>query len=130
MLDSLRAELTTRIEEMRSTGVYKPQRVLSTPQGVHVRDDQERPILNLCANNYLGLADDPRVVSAAHAALDRWGFGMAWVPQMNRTEAMPNPQRSSGGSASSSGPRTRSCSAPASTPTAACSRRCSTTATR
>ncbi len=79
MLDDLRAELTTRIEEMRSTGVYKPQRVLSTPQGVHVRDDHERPILNLCANNYLGLADDPRVVSAAHAALDRWGFGMASV---------------------------------------------------
>jgi glycine C-acetyltransferase len=79
MLDRLRAELTTRIEEMRSTGVYKPQRVLSTPQGVHVRDDHERPILNLCANNYLGLADDPRVVSAAHAALDRWGFGMASV---------------------------------------------------
>ena len=79
MLDELRSELNTRIADMRESGVYKPQRVLSTPQGVHVRDAAERPILNLCANNYLGLADDPRVVAAAHEALDRWGFGMASV---------------------------------------------------
>ncbi|MFZ0325558.1 MAG: glycine C-acetyltransferase [Actinomycetes bacterium] len=79
MLADLRAELRNRVEEMRESGVYKPQRVLSTPQGVHVADDSERPILNLCANNYLGLADDPRVVAAAHEALDRWGFGMASV---------------------------------------------------
>jgi len=79
MLNELRSELSARITEMRESGVYKPQRVLSTPQGVHVRDAAERPILNLCANNYLGLADDPRVVAAAHEALDRWGFGMASV---------------------------------------------------
>ena len=68
-----------RLSEMRQEGVYKPQRVLSTPQGVHVNDDEGRAIINLCANNYLGLADDPRLVKAAHAALDRWGFGMASV---------------------------------------------------
>jgi glycine C-acetyltransferase len=79
VLSDLRSELAGRVADMRETGVYKPQRVLSTPQGVHVRDDAGREILNLCANNYLGLADDPRVVSAAHAALDRWGYGMASV---------------------------------------------------
>ncbi|MDH4160582.1 MAG: aminotransferase class I/II-fold pyridoxal phosphate-dependent enzyme, partial [Actinomycetota bacterium] len=79
MLDDLRAELSARLADMQATGVYKPERMLSTPQGTHVRDDAGREILNLCANNYLGLADDPRVVAAAHASLDRWGYGMASV---------------------------------------------------
>lgn len=79
MLQELRTELSARLAEMEQTGVYKPERLLSTPQGTHVRDDRGREILNLCANNYLGLADDPRVVAAAHASLDRWGYGMASV---------------------------------------------------
>jgi len=79
VLDDLRAELSARLADMQATGVYKPERMLSTPQGTHVRDDAGREILNLCANNYLGLADDPRVVAAAHASLDRWGYGMASV---------------------------------------------------
>ncbi len=79
MLDVLRAELGARLDEMRATGVFKPERVMSSPQGTHVADEAGRPILNLCANNYLGLADDPRVVAAARAALDRWGYGMASV---------------------------------------------------
>jgi glycine C-acetyltransferase len=79
VLDGLRAELDARLGEMRETGVYKPERVIATPQGTHVADAYGRSILNLCANNYLGLADDPRVVAAARDALDRWGFGMASV---------------------------------------------------
>jgi glycine C-acetyltransferase len=59
--------------------VYKPERVLDSPQGVHVVDAEGRPIVNLCANNYLGLADDARVLAAAEASLARWGFGMASV---------------------------------------------------
>ena len=54
--------MSARIAEMRETGVYKPERLLASPQGVHVRDGEGREILNLCANNYLGLADDPRVI--------------------------------------------------------------------
>ena len=77
--DALREELTGRLDEMRSTGVFKPERVMSSPQSTHVTDDAGRPILNLCANNYLGLADDPRVVEAAREALSTWGFGMASV---------------------------------------------------
>ena len=77
--DALREELTGRLDEMRSTGVFKPERVMSSPQSTHVTDDAGRPILNLCANNYLGLADDPRVVEAAREALVTWGFGMASV---------------------------------------------------
>jgi glycine C-acetyltransferase len=77
--DALRAELAGRLDQMRSTGVFKPERVMSSPQSTHVTDEAGRPILNLCANNYLGLADDPRVVDAAREALTTWGFGMASV---------------------------------------------------
>ncbi|HEY5186733.1 MAG TPA: glycine C-acetyltransferase [Actinomycetes bacterium] len=79
MLSRLRAELTERMDEMRATGVWKPERVLSSPQGTHVRDADGREILNFCANNYLGLADHPDLVAAARDAVDRWGFGMASV---------------------------------------------------
>ena len=79
MLQSLRDDLSARLDDMRHTGVFKPERILSTPQGTHVRDDRGREILNLCANNYLGLADDPRVVEAASRTLSERGFGMASV---------------------------------------------------
>ena len=77
--DALRAELSQRLQQMHTTGVFKPERVMTSPQATHVTDDAGRPILNLCANNYLGLADDPRVIDAARAALLTWGFGMASV---------------------------------------------------
>jgi len=78
MFDSMRADLMLRLEEIRQAGLWKPERVLTTPQGsmVGVLDHE---VLNLCANNYLGLADHPAVVEAAKEALDRWGYGMASV---------------------------------------------------
>jgi len=79
MLDELRSELGTRLDEMRATGVYKPERLLASPQGTNVRDTEGRAILNLCANNYLGLADHPDVIAAAKRTLDSRGFGMASV---------------------------------------------------
>ena len=79
MLDELRRELSQRLTQMHEAGVYKPEHVIATPQATHVADDSGRSILNFCANNYLGLADDPRVLAAAHEALDRWGYGMASV---------------------------------------------------
>lgn len=79
MLQDLRSELSSRIDEMHETGVFKPERVLVSAQGTHVKDEAGREILNLCANNYLGLADDPRVVAAATKTLDERGFGMASV---------------------------------------------------
>jgi len=78
-LAGLRAELTGRMDEMRETGVYKPERIMASPQGTHVVDDDGRDVLVLCANNYLGLADDPRVLASAQAALTEWGYGMASV---------------------------------------------------
>jgi len=79
MLDDLRKELSSRLDEMRSTGVFKPERVLASPQGTNVLDTDGREILNLCSNNYLGLADHPDVIAAAKKTLDDRGFGMASV---------------------------------------------------
>ncbi len=78
-LERLRADLDGRIAEMHGTGVYKPERVMTSPQGTHVTDADGRDVLVLCANNYLGLADDERVVTAAESALRQWGYGMASV---------------------------------------------------
>jgi glycine C-acetyltransferase len=73
-----RAELAARMEDIRKAGTLKVERILESPQGARIRV-QGRQVRNFCANNYLGLASHPRVVEAAHAALDRWGYGMSSV---------------------------------------------------
>jgi glycine C-acetyltransferase len=67
------------LEEIRAAGLYKNERVITTPQGVAIRVQDGREVLNFCANNYLGLADHPEVIAAAHRALDDHGFGLASV---------------------------------------------------
>jgi len=79
MFDGPKAQYETQLREIRAAGLYKPERVLASPQNPHVDLPDKKPVLNLCANNYLGLADDPRVVAAAHEALDRWGYGLSSV---------------------------------------------------
>ena len=79
MFTRVRDELSAELEEIRSAGLFKPERVIITPQQATVKVSGGREVLNLCANNYLGLADHPRVVAAAKDALDRWGYGMASV---------------------------------------------------
>ena len=75
----LRDELRGRLAELRQAGLYKDEHVIETPQSAHVAVTGRGEVLNLCANNYLGLADHPEIVAAAHAALERWGYGMASV---------------------------------------------------
>ncbi|HEX6818685.1 MAG TPA: glycine C-acetyltransferase [Ktedonobacterales bacterium] len=79
MFTATREQLQTQLDEIRSAGLYKNERVLSTPQSAHVQVAGGPEVLNLCANNYLGLADHPALVAAAKDALDRWGFGLASV---------------------------------------------------
>jgi len=79
MFGAMRENLRTELDEIRAAGLYKAERVLSTPQNATVRVGAGTAVLNFCANNYLGLADHPVLVEAAKAALDRWGFGMASV---------------------------------------------------
>jgi len=73
-----RDDLTRTLQEIRDAGLWKHERQLTSPQSAHVTT-QHADALNFCANNYLGLADDPRVVAAATEALQKWGFGMASV---------------------------------------------------
>ncbi|HKY59480.1 MAG TPA: aminotransferase class I/II-fold pyridoxal phosphate-dependent enzyme, partial [Gemmatimonadota bacterium] len=71
-------ELERELETLREAGTYKVEHELEGPQGPRVTVDG-RPVVMLTSNNYLGLADHPRIVEAARAALDEWGFGMASV---------------------------------------------------
>ena len=67
------------LEEIRQAGLYKTERVITTPQNVAIKVQDGSEVLNFCANNYLGLADNPDVIAAAHQALDGHGFGLASV---------------------------------------------------
>ena len=73
-----RDDLARTLQEIRDAGLWKHERQLTSPQSARVTT-QDAAALNFCANNYLGLADDPRVIAAARAALQEWGFGMASV---------------------------------------------------
>ena len=78
MTESLIERLRTDIAALREQGLYKGERILSGPQGGQVRTG-DRDVINLCANNYLGLANHPAIREAAHRAIDRFGYGMASV---------------------------------------------------
>ncbi|MCA9085071.1 MAG: glycine C-acetyltransferase [Planctomycetaceae bacterium] len=69
----------TQLNEIREQGLYKAERIIDSPQNADISLADGRHVLNLCANNYLGLADHPDIVAAAHEGLDRWGYGMASV---------------------------------------------------
>ncbi len=73
------ADLLRELETLRSQDLYKTERLIAGPQGPVVRLEDGREVINLCANNYLGLAQHPAIVAAAHAALERFGYGMASV---------------------------------------------------
>ena len=79
MVAAFQNHLQQQIDEMRAAGTYKHERVITSPQDARVRVGDGPPVLNLCANNYLGLARHPEVVQAAHEALDRWGYGLSSV---------------------------------------------------
>jgi len=74
-----REHASRQLEDIRRAGLSKNERIITTPQKPHLATAARGPVLNLCANNYLGLADHPEVIRAAHEALDRWGYGMASV---------------------------------------------------
>jgi glycine C-acetyltransferase len=76
---SFQTHLESQLAEIRKAGTYKNERVIITPQGTTIRVADGRPVLNFCANNYLGLAQHPAVAAAAKAAIDEWGYGCASV---------------------------------------------------
>jgi len=87
MNSTFTAHLKQTLNEIESAGLFKRERVITTHQTAHITvaspatgaGQSDQKVLNLCANNYLGLADHPALIAAAHAALDRWGYGLASV---------------------------------------------------
>ena len=79
MYGDLKGQLQSELEEIRAAGLYKAERVIDTPQAARVGVGRGAPVLNMCANNYLGLASHPDVIAAARDALDEWGYGLASV---------------------------------------------------
>jgi len=79
MTDRFLEHLAAELRQVREAGLYKDERILTTPQNAWIATSQGKRVVNLCANNYLGLADHPDVVAAAKTALDRYGYGMASV---------------------------------------------------
>jgi glycine C-acetyltransferase len=77
--NEIQQHLAEQLDGIRQQGLYKAERAISTPQRARIRTSDGKEVLNLCANNYLGLADHPEVIEAAKAALERWGFGLASV---------------------------------------------------
>ena len=87
MYGDLKTQLQSELDEIRAAGLYKGERVIDTPQAARVSVG-ERSVLNMCANNYLGLASHPEVIEAARAALDEWGYGLASVRFICGTQAI------------------------------------------
>jgi glycine C-acetyltransferase len=87
MRSRLLDDLAARCAGLVGEGLFKTERVISSPQSAHIRLADGSSVLNLCANNYLGLADHPDVIAAAHQALDRYGYGMASVRFICGTQA-------------------------------------------
>ncbi|MBI3832476.1 MAG: glycine C-acetyltransferase [Planctomycetes bacterium] len=79
MYTNFKAHLTKTLGEIDAAGLYKRERLIASPQGAWITLQDGRKVLNLCANNYLGLSGHAELVKAAHEALDRWGYGLSSV---------------------------------------------------
>jgi glycine C-acetyltransferase len=79
MYKNLQPVLQKELESIREAGLYKKERIITTPQGADIKTDSGNEVVNFCANNYLGLSSHPRVIAAAKRAIDTHGFGMSSV---------------------------------------------------
>lgn len=87
MYGKFKEHLESTINEIHEAGLYKSERVIEGPQDAHI-DVNGREVLNMCANNYLGLSDDPAIVEAARKSLDEWGYGLSSVRFICGTQAI------------------------------------------
>src|SRR3954464_5738366 len=88
MYNSFSSHLTRQLQDIQAAGTYKRERVITTPQDAHIRVANGEPVLNMCANNYLGLAEHPEVIKAAHETLERWGYGLSSVRFICGTQSL------------------------------------------
>src|SRR3984957_19511655 len=87
MYGEVQRAMPSELQEIRPTGLYKTEREISSPQQAHIQV-KHGEVINFCANNYLGLANHPEVLKAAHQALDQWGYGLASVRFICGTQAI------------------------------------------
>jgi glycine C-acetyltransferase len=79
MYGSMKEHLLQELSQIKEGGLFKAERIITSPQDAHITVGEGQSVLNMCANNYLGLAEHPEVIAAAHEGLDRWGYGLSSV---------------------------------------------------
>jgi len=79
MFSAVRTHFQQQLRDIQTSGLYKAERIITTPQGSHIGVREKKTVINFCANNYLGLASHPALIAAAHQSLDRWGYGLSSV---------------------------------------------------
>ncbi len=79
MNESIRNHYSDILQQIENEGLYKNERIISSPQSSFIQVKGGQRVLNLCANNYLGLADNPEVIKAAKESYDKWGYGLSSV---------------------------------------------------
>jgi len=79
MFGNMKEHITGQINEIKDSGLYKSERIITSPQCMHIKVSDGREVLNMCANNYLGLSDNPELIRAAKESYDKWGFGLSSV---------------------------------------------------
>lgn len=88
MYGAIRDHLNKELQSIKDNGLYKAERVITSPQSSNITVQDGQEVLNLCANNYLGLANHPEIVEAARSSLDEWGYGLASVRFICGTQAI------------------------------------------
>jgi glycine C-acetyltransferase len=79
MFGAMKEHIAGQIREIKDSGLYKAERIITSPQRMHITVADGREVLNMCANNYLGLSDNPELIQAAKQSYDKWGFGLSSV---------------------------------------------------
>ncbi|MBN2261543.1 MAG: glycine C-acetyltransferase [Prolixibacteraceae bacterium] len=88
MYSKMKSDLSQKLETLKNQGLYKTERIITSPQGAQIEVNHKQKVLNFCANNYLGLANHPEVVNAAIDTLKEWGFGLSSVRFICGTQAI------------------------------------------
>ena len=88
MAEAFLTNIQNQLNEIREQGLFKAERTITTPQDVHIQVNHGDSVLNMCANNYLGLSEHPEVAQAAHQGLDEWGYGLSSVRFICGTQAV------------------------------------------
>jgi glycine C-acetyltransferase len=88
MIDTIRSHLRTQLKDIEESGLYKRERIITSPQQARINVETGETVLNMCANNYLGLSNHPAIVEAAKAGIDQWGHGLSSVRFICGTQAI------------------------------------------